>query len=117
MVLCENKRPIDLAEQPGGASPAPADDTQPPDAASRPLVDRARQALAQELGIGVDEVTMRGVEAVEWRNSGLGCPKPGMNYLQVITPGYRISLEAQGKSYEYHSDQSSRVVRCDLPGR
>ena len=33
--------------------------------------------------------------------------------LQVITPGYKITLEAQGKRYEYHSDTNRRVVRCD----
>jgi hypothetical protein len=69
------------------------------------------------LGIKAEDITLVGAEAVEWSDSSLGCPRPGMNYLQVITPGYRILLEAQGNSYEYHSDQSSRVVRCDLPGR
>ena len=48
-----------------------------------------------------------------WPDSSLGCPKPNMNYLQVITPGYRIVLEAQGRSYEYHTDTGKRVVRCE----
>jgi hypothetical protein len=55
------------------------------------------------------------VEENEWRDSSLGCPKPGMNYLQVITPGYKIILESQSKRYEYHSDTNRRVVRCDKP--
>ena len=33
-------------------------------------------------------------------------------HLQVITPGYRIILEAQGQRYEYHTDQQRSVVRC-----
>jgi hypothetical protein len=28
----------------------------------------------------------------------------------VITPGYRIILEANGKAYEYHTDGGSRAV-------
>jgi hypothetical protein len=119
VVLCMNKQPIELH---GESSAAPQGPTAPPasaspDPASQALVELARQNLAQVEGIKVEDITLVGVEAVEWSDSSLGCPRPGMNYLQVITPGYRISLEAQGKGYEYHSDQSSRVVRCDLPGR
>jgi heat shock protein HslJ len=115
MTLCENNQPIDLADQTDSVTPTPAADTQQPSAASRPLVDLARQALAKELGIGADQVTVRSIEAAEWRNSSLGCPKPGMNYLQVLTSGYKIILEAQGRSYEYHTDSEKRVVRCDTP--
>jgi heat shock protein HslJ len=120
MILCENDQPTNLADQAGGATgsaaPAPTDDTSPPAAASRPQVDLARLALAKELGIKADDVTVKRVMAVEWRDSSLGCPKPGMNYLQVITPGYQISLEAQGRGYEYHTDTGKRIVRCDTPG-
>jgi hypothetical protein len=119
MVLCENKQPIELPDDangaPQGAAPTPASDTLDP--ATRPLVDLARQDPAGQLGIKAEDITVLGVEEVEWRNSSLGCPRPGMNYLQVITPGYRITLEAQGRRYEYHTDQSSRVVRCDNPSR
>ena len=40
---------------------------------------------------------------VEWPDSSLGCPKPGMVYLQVITPGRLIVLEVAGTRYEYHA--------------
>ena len=61
-------------------------------------------------------ITWSGTEKIEWNDSSLGCPKPGMNYLQVVTPGYRITLEAQGRRYEYHTDSTSHVVRCDKKG-
>ncbi|MFL5805099.1 MAG: hypothetical protein ACJ8CR_25565 [Roseiflexaceae bacterium] len=117
MVLCENKQPIALPDDTNGApqSAAPTPASGAPDPASRPLADLARQDLAQQLGIKAEDITVASVEEVEWRNSSLGCPQPGMNYLQVITPGYRITLEAQGRRYEYHADRSSRVVRCDNP--
>jgi hypothetical protein len=35
-----------------------------------------------------------------------------MMYAQVITPGYRIVLEADGKTYTYHTSQS-HVVLCE----
>jgi len=75
----------------------------------------ARAALAHELALAEADITVVEMEETEWRDSSLGCPEPGMNYLQVITPGYKITLEAQGKRYEYHSDTNRRVVRCDTP--
>ena len=110
MVLCENGQPTDLANQASAAPPADAAQTSP---ATRSLVELARQALAKDLGIDVAAIRLAQIEEVEWRDSSLGCPKPDMNYLQVITPGFRIVLEAQGRSYDYHTDTGKRVVRCD----
>jgi hypothetical protein len=111
MILCENGQPTDLANQASApATPAGEVQTSP---ATQPLVELAQQALAKEFGIDVAAIRLVQIEEVEWRDSSLGCPKPGMNYLQVITPGYRIILEAQGRSYNYHTDRGKRVVRCD----
>ena len=80
----------------------------------RPTVSELAVAdLAGQLGIAAEAITVRSVEAVEWSDASLGCPKPGMMYAQVITPGYRIVLEANGQSYEYHTGRSSTVVRCN----
>jgi hypothetical protein len=51
------------------------------------------------------------VTAVTWPDPGLGCPEPGAVYPQVLTPGYRIRLEADGRRLEYHSG-GGRVVFC-----
>lgn len=75
-------------------------------------VARAKQDLASRLGIQSEAVQVLDVEEVQWSDSSLGCPKPGMMYAQVITPGYRIQLEAEGKVYEYHADKGTKVVDC-----
>jgi len=81
---------------------------------SRPTVsDLAVADLAGQLGIAAEAITVRSVEAVEWNDASLGCAKPGRMYAQVITPGYRIVLEANGQSYEYHTGGGSTVVRCN----
>jgi hypothetical protein len=113
MILCENDQPTDLANQASG--PASVGATARPGPASNDPAELARQALAKELGVDAAAIRVAQIEEVEWRDSSLGCPQPGMNYLQVITPGYRIVLEAQGRSYEYHADRGKRVVRCDKP--
>lgn len=77
----------------------------------------ARQRLAAELGGEPDDITLVHVEAVEWPDSSLGCPQPGMFYLQVITLGYRLILEHNGTQYIYHTDRGRRVVRCTTAPR
>ncbi len=75
------------------------------------LVAQAVADLAGRLAIAADAIQVRSVEAVEWPDASLGCPQPGMMYAQVITPGYRIVLEAAGRAYEYHSSYA-HVVYC-----
>lgn len=114
LILCQDSLPVDLlkeqAGQPGDTAvtepaqlPAPGDT----------LLGLARAALAQELGLAEDAIALVSAEPAEWRDSSLGCPKPDMTYLQVITPGFRFVLSAQGQQYEYHTDMGQRVVRCD----
>jgi hypothetical protein len=76
------------------------------------MVGLAMERLADRLGIGVEEITLVLVQPVEWRDASLGCPKPGVDYIQVLTPGYVIKLEAAGAVYEYHTDDAQRVVTC-----
>lgn len=76
------------------------------------VANNAAQNLAESLGIDVGAVEIVSVQQVEWRDSSLGCPRPGQNYLMVITPGFRIILEADGEQYEYHSDMQGNMVQC-----
>jgi hypothetical protein len=78
------------------------------------LVKRASAELAQELGVGGDQVKLVAVEAVEWPDASLGCPEPGMAYAQILTSGYRITLQAQGAEYLFHTNDrpDSPLTRC-----
>ena len=81
-------------------------------AGSVSAVSAAVQDLSQKLNVPVSSISVTSVQAYEWPDSSLGCPQPGQMYLQVITPGYKIVLTANGKDYEYHSDTRGRVVSC-----
>jgi hypothetical protein len=124
----------------GGAAPLPQptsqpSETQPPEATQPPVTEppsepaatptipvgprdsiagtlAARADLAGKLHISESQISVRKIEAVDWRDSSLGCPKSGQGYLQVITPGFRIFLEAQGQTYEYHTDRSGHIAEC-----
>lgn len=78
------------------------------------LCEDAKRDLAERLQVPVTDITLLLIEPVLWRDSSLGCPRPGMQYLQVITQGYVIKLEAGGQQYEYHSSES-RVEFCEQP--
>jgi hypothetical protein len=56
-------------------------------------------------------ISVESADVTEWSDTGLGCPKEGMMYAQVITPGYKIKLRAIGKEYFYHAGLK-RVVFC-----
>lgn len=74
-----------------------------------PVVDIAKNDLAERLNISVEEIQLVNLEKVNWPDTSLGYPEKGMMYAQVITPGFKILLKAGGKLYEYHSDYE-RVV-------
>ena len=123
---------VDDPNAPNDATPLPSDLTpmvpaQPPQGDTTPmtpaipspasglenLVQLAKAELAQRVAVSMDQITLVEATEVEWSNSSLDCPQPDMAYLQVITPGYRILLEASGTQYEYHSNRDAYVVFCD----
>jgi hypothetical protein len=67
--------------------------------------------LAQRLKIEVNTITLVSVEHVDWRDACLGIQQPGVMCAQVITPGYKVILEANGQQYEYHTNESGSAVR------
>lgn len=79
---------------------------------------KAREDLAQKLNIPVDEITIVSVEQVEWPDGCLGVHTPGIMCIQVITPGYRVILEANGELYEYRTNENgSQVILAGAPIR
>lgn len=102
----------DDAAAPSPTPTAAQGDQMTPDPDARRLAAQARSDLAQRLTISADSIRLTRTEAVEWPDTSLGCPKPGFMYAQVVTPGYRIVLEAGGKTYEYHSDRQ-QVSLCE----
>jgi hypothetical protein len=68
--------------------------------------------LAAKRKVAPEAVQVVSVEPVDWSDTSLGCPQPGMFYAQIIVQGYKIVLSADGQQAEYHSDQNGRVVTC-----
>ncbi|MGC9336421.1 MAG: hypothetical protein ACP5JJ_19970, partial [Anaerolineae bacterium] len=64
-------------------------------------------------GIRQEAFTVVRAEAVTWRDSSLGCPEKGMQYLQVLTPGYRIVLQGGDETLDYHASDTGYFVLCE----
>jgi hypothetical protein len=80
-----------------------------------PLIQQAKQDLAQRLDVPVEDIELVQFEAVVWPDASLGCPKPDMVYAQVLSPGYLVLLKAEGKEYEYHAGKGAEAFYCENP--
>lgn len=69
------------------------------------MTERARRDLAQRLGLNESDIGVRSVEQNEFPDAALGAPVEDEMSAQVITPGWRIRLTAEGQTYEYRATQ------------
>ena len=85
----------------------------PTDPELQSLIQLTSQDLMARLGVSLTEISVIEATPVEWSDSSLDCPQQGMSYLQVITPGYRIVLQADSQTHEYHTNRAGYFVVCN----
>lgn len=73
--------------------------------------EAVREALAGELSL--DPLAIQLVETVptDWPDTCLGLPGAGESCAQVLTPGFRVVVNAGGKPYEYRTSRDGNLVR------
>ena len=87
-------------------------DSSPKDLARRAMI-AAREAYAEAQGVPYFGPALVAFEPVEWGDASLACPKPDVMYAQVITSGFRLVFEHEGRRQEYHTNRDgSTVVGC-----
>jgi hypothetical protein len=62
----------------------------------------AVEDLSKKLGMARDDIIVVESGEAMWPDSSLGMPEHGKMYAQMLTEGFRVVLEAGGKTYEYH---------------
>jgi hypothetical protein len=67
---------------------------------------RAKADLAARLGVREDEIEEDSVEDAEFPDASFGAGSAGEMSAQMITPGWRIRLRAQGERYEYRANRN-----------
>jgi hypothetical protein len=73
-------------------------------------LNNAIQILAQQLYLDPAQIKVVSVEEIDWPDSCLGVSLPDRMCAMVVTPGYKIILETQGKHYEYHTDNTRGII-------
>ena len=68
-------------------------------------VEKARQDLARRLNVDASTIK-QSVEDADFPDMALGAGEDGEMSGQMITSGWRIQLDANGKSYEYRADKN-----------
>ncbi len=102
----------------GAVSPGDLDDpttTGLVDPILEEFISDAKVDLAARLGLSEEMITVISTESVDWPDSSIGCPDEDEVAAQVITPGYRILLQAADTVYEYHAALDWMRFCEDLP--
>ncbi len=81
-----------------------------PDGDTTEIAQKVRQALSDKAGIALDQIQVLSVEPVEWPDGCLGIRTRGVACIQVITPGYLVMLEADGQTFEFHTDAKANAI-------
>ena len=110
---------IDLSDVPEttpGSEPQVMPAPGRPDTTLSPGMARLLVAIIDDLsaqtGIPAQDIRLVAAKPMVWSNGALGCPADGMAYIEVIIEGMVFTLEADGKSYTYHTDSGQNYVLC-----
>lgn len=79
----------------------------------KPIADKAIGALLNgSKDITPSQIKVNSATKEKFSSPALNCPKEGMMYSDVIVDGYKVILEANGKTYDYRLDNSDQVILC-----
>jgi len=74
-------------------------------------VARAKSFLADKLNINNEPIQIVNVQRVQWPDTCLGVQQPGIMCAMHVVDGFKITLSANGQSYEVHSNlDGSQIV-------
>lgn len=79
--------------------------------------DTAARLVGDFLAIDPSRVTVLEASEELFADASLGCPEPDMLYAQVLTPGWRVVAEAEGRRFDVRlSGSGGRIChRKSLP--
>lgn len=79
------------------------------------VIEAARADAARRSGLAAGAFEVIEARAVTWPDGSLGCPQPGMMYVQVITPGYQVVFDVDGVQYDIRASAQGGALLCE-PG-
>jgi hypothetical protein len=76
-----------------------------------PVEDAVVARLAENLGMSPADITVVSTEEVDWPDGCLGIQMEGLMCTQVIVPGFRVILEANGREVEYRTNEAGTQIQ------
>ncbi|MCP4271408.1 MAG: hypothetical protein GY781_05495 [Gammaproteobacteria bacterium] len=70
----------------------------------------AKQTLIKQENVAESTIKHGVIRETQWPDSSLGCAQPESEYLQVIIPGYRVQLFANGTEYMVHVGDGRGII-------
>ena len=96
----------------GARAVSPEGDVTELSGADKSIAELAVETLAEHLNIPIASIEVDTVRAVDWPNSAVGCPEPDRAYLDVITPGHKVTLRVDGVLHFVH-EAKGRAMVCE----
>lgn len=78
------------------------------------IADKILADLAQRTGQPITAFKIESSENENWPDSCLGLAQEGQMCAQVITPGWKITVRSDAKSWVYRTNQNGRLVLLEL---
>jgi len=95
-----------------GGSPANPEQEDGSEGLPPVAVVKAREVLAAELNVGVEQVAIQSYARQDWTDSCLGLGGPAESCLAAIYPGWQVMLLVDGgESYEVRTDELGEIIR------
>jgi hypothetical protein len=90
------------------------------DPIAQAMVELSLRDAARRLNKPEAEIKLVSLLTLTWPDSSVGCPKPGADYADDLTPGYRIVFRSGDQAIIYHTNDRN-IVHCTpeeeiLPG-
>jgi len=104
LTLLACRLPAGLVEQ--TPTPYENDEIPPPG-----VVQLARQALANELGLTAENISISRIEPTRWEDTCLEMPASGETCEPAEIEGYLVEMKAAGQEYTYHTDLQNKFRR------
>jgi hypothetical protein len=79
-----------------------------------PAAAKARTDLAAKLKVEEGSIVIMKVEEKTWSDGCLGLGGPAESCLMALVDGFRVELQAKGKTYVYRTDATGASLRLEV---
>jgi hypothetical protein len=77
------------------------------------IIEAVKVEIAKDAGVSPRDVTIVSADAVTFPDGSLGCPEPGMNYIQVQVDGFIVVGTVAGTTFDYRGSGATDLRRCE----